>query len=109
MRKPTGWQKFLTLVQEETSGIHPQLMALQLASSFLPKHHALSTRAELFRLAGFRLGPGTRVASTPKINGQRQLFSNLVVGANCIIEADCVLDLEERITIGDRVTLSPGV
>ena len=107
--KPTGWQKFLTLVHEETSGIHPQLMALQLALSLLPKHHAQSTRAELFRRAGFRIGPGTRVASTPKINGRRQLFSNLVVGANCIIEADCVLDLEERITIGDRVTVSPGV
>ena len=84
-------------------------MALQLALSFLPKHQAQSARAELFRVAGFRVGAGTRIASTPKINGRRTLFSNLVVGTNCIIEADCVLDLEERITIGDRVTLSPGV
>jgi len=107
--KPTGWQKFLTLVHEETSGIHPQLMALHLALNLLPKHRAQSARAELFRVAGFRVGPGTRIASAPKINGQRTLFSNLVVGANCIVEADCVFDLEERITIGDRVTLSPGV
>jgi len=107
--KPTGWQKFLTLVHEETSGIHPQLMALQVALSFLPKHQAQSARAQLFGVAGFRVGAGTRIASTPKINGNRQLFSNLIVGANCVIEADCVLDLEERITIGDRVTLGPGV
>ena len=107
--KPTGWQKVLTLVREETSGIHPQLMALQLALSFLPKHQAQSARAQLFALAGFRVGPDTRIASTPKINGSRTLFSNLIVGANCVIEADCVFDLEERITIGDRVALGPGV
>lgn len=107
--KPTGFRKFLTLVREETSGIHPQLMALQLALSVLPKYQAQSTRAELFRLAGFRVGPGTRIASSPKINGRRTLFQNLIIGSDCVIEADCVLDLEERITIGDRVTLSPGV
>jgi len=107
--KPTGFQKFLTLVQEETSGIHPQLIALHLALSFLPKHQAQATRAELFRLAGFRIGERTRIASTPKLNGRRTLFSHLIVGSDCAIEADCVLDLEERITLGDRVTLSPGV
>ncbi|MET0795519.1 MAG: acyltransferase [Polyangiaceae bacterium] len=107
--KPTGWQKVLTLVREETSGIHPQLIALQLALGFLPKHQAQSARAQLFSLAGFRIGAGTRIASTPKLNGGRELFSNLVVGSNCVIEADCVFDLEERITIGDRVALGPGV
>src|SRR6478735_12645183 len=80
-----------------------------MALNLLPKHQAQYTRAELFRLSGFSIGSGTRFASPPKINGQRQLFSNLVIGADCIIEADCVLDLEDRITIGDRVTLSPGV
>ncbi|HYP74544.1 MAG TPA: acyltransferase [Polyangiaceae bacterium] len=107
--KVTGWQKFLVLLREETSGIHPKLIALQMALNLLPKHQAQYTRAELFRLSGFSIGSGTRFASPPKINGQRQLFSNLVIGADCIIEADCVLDLEDRITIGDRVTLSPGV
>jgi len=107
--KPTGWQKVLTLLHEETSGIHPQLIALKLALSFLPKYQAQSARAQLFAVAGFRIGPGTRIASTPTINGNRQLFSNLVVGASCVIEADCVLDLEERITLGDWVTLGPGV
>jgi len=84
-------------------------MALHLALRFLPKYRAQDARAELFRLAGFRIGAGTRLASTPKINGRRTLFSNLVVGSDCTIEADCVLDLEERITLGDRVTLGPGV
>lgn len=107
--KPTGLRKFLTLLQEETSGIHPQLMALQLALNFLPENRAQDARSELFRLAGFRIGARTRIASSPKINGRRTLFSNLVVGSDCAIEAGCVLDLEDRITIGDRVTLSPGV
>jgi len=94
---------------EETTGIHPRLIALNGALALLPRHEAQKTRARLFSLAGFRVGEGTRVAGAPRINGGPKLFSNLVIGRECAIETDCVFDLEERITIGDRVTLSPGV
>jgi acetyltransferase-like isoleucine patch superfamily enzyme len=107
--KPTGWRKLVTLAREETTGIHPRLLALQAALRFLPKHRGREARAQLFSLAGFQVGAGTQIANTPKINGGPSLFSNLVIGANCAIEAECVLDLCERITIGDCVTLSPGV
>jgi maltose O-acetyltransferase len=107
--KPTGWRKALTLLQEETSGIHPRLIALNLSVGLLPRQQAQGTRARLYSLAGFRIGPGTRIASTPKINGGPDLFEKLVIGKDCAIETDCVFDLGEQITIGDRVTLSPGV
>jgi len=107
--KPTGFRKVVTLLQEETGGIHPRLIALNAALSFLPRHYAQRARARLFSRAGFRIGDGTRIVAPPRINGGSDLFSKLVVGQDCVIEADCVFDLGERITLGDRVTLSPGV
>ena len=107
--KPTGWQKIVTLLHEETSGIHPRLIALTAAAKLLPKHHAGLTRARLYAMAGFRIGEGTRIAAAPRINGGPDLFSNLTVGKNCIIDAECILDVSEKVTLGDRVTLSPGV
>ncbi len=107
--KLTPWQKTLTLLREETSGLHPRLLALQLALGVLPRHQTQATRARLFSFAGFRIGDGTRIASPPKLNGGSDLFSKLIIGQGCSVGADCVLDLGERITIGDRATLGPGV
>jgi maltose O-acetyltransferase len=107
--KATGWKRIKILFHEETFGIHPRLIALNLVAGFLPRRQASRTRARLFALGGFRVGNGTLLAATPKINGPDALFSNLIIGQDCSIEVDCVFDLEERITIGDRVTLSPGV
>jgi maltose O-acetyltransferase len=99
----------VVLLREETSGIHPRLIALNLTLGLLPRQQARETRARLFSLAGFRIGAGTRIASTPKINGGPDLFDKLLIGKDCTIETDCVFDLGEQITLGDRVTLSPGV
>lgn len=108
-RKFTGWRKAWHLFLEDTSGLHPRLMALNLAAGLLPTHRAALTRARLFGLAGFRVGEGTRIAEAPKISGDRRLFEQLEIGRNCRIEAGCVFDIAERITIGDRVTIGPGV
>jgi maltose O-acetyltransferase len=102
-------QKVFSLLREDTSGIHPRLIALNLATSFLPRHQARQLRARLFSLAGFRVGQGTRFDGQPRINGDRNLVSNLIIGEGCVIGADCVFDLGQRITLGNRVTLSPGV
>src|SRR5260370_35687580 len=107
--KTKGWRRVVALFQDETVGVHPRLMALNLALSLLPRHQAAEARARLFSLAGFRIGEGTRLQAPPRLNGAGSLFSNLVIGKNCNIDAECVFDLAERITIGDRVTISPGV
>jgi len=107
--KAKGWQRIKILLHEETFGFHPRLIALNTVAGFLPRRHAVQTRARLFSLAGFRIGERTKIASPPKINGGDALFSNLVVGNDCSIDVDCVFDLEERLTIGDRVTIGPGV
>lgn len=107
--KLKGFAKFRSLLQEDTSGFHPRLLALSFAASALPKHRAAATRSRLMSLAGFHVGEGTRVVEVPRINGDHDLFGNLTIGRDCWIDVGCVFDLAEKITIGDRVTISPGV
>jgi maltose O-acetyltransferase len=107
--KRSGWRKAVALFRDETVGVHPRLLAMSVAAGMLPRHRAAETRARLFAWAGFRIGEGTRIQAPPRLNGDRNLYANLVVGRDCEIEADCIFDLAERITIGDRVTISPGV
>lgn len=104
-----GWAKVRSLLQEDTSGLHPRLLALYFANRLLPKYRAAATRARLFAMVGFQIGDGTRIAEPPRINGDEDLYTNLIVGKDCRIDIGCVFDLAERITIGDRVTIGPGV
>lgn len=103
------WQKILKLLREDTSGLHPRLMAVNLAVRLLPWRTAPLARARLFALAGFRIGEGTTLMSLPKISGGPTLYQNLRIGSDCWIDADCVFDLAERITIGNGVILDLGV
>jgi maltose O-acetyltransferase len=108
-RKFTGWRKAWQLFVEDTSGLHPRLIALNFVAGLLPAHRAPLTRARLFGLAGFRVGEGTGIAESPKISGDRRLFERLEIGRDCRIESGCVFDVAERITICDRATVGPGV
>jgi maltose O-acetyltransferase len=105
---PSAFQKFLSALKVELYGLHPRLHALTLAASVLPRRNAAEARARLFALAGFRIGNGTRLHSSPRISGGSDLFSRLVIGENCSIDEDCAFDLEETIKIGDRVSIGPG-
>lgn len=107
--KPSGWRKSLKVILEEASGIHPRLIAMNLAVSILPRNNAPYMRSHLLSLAGFQIGDKTRIYGNPRINGTTNLFSNLVIGTDCSIDADCAFDLEEKIIVGHRVTIGPGV
>jgi tetrahydrodipicolinate N-succinyltransferase len=107
--KPSGWQKLLVLLEEETRGIHPRLHLMNLAGALLPRRPGGAARARLLALTGFQVGAGTIVTGTPRLNGDQNLYGNLVIGEDCAIDADCSFDLEEKITIGNSVTIGPGV
>jgi maltose O-acetyltransferase len=106
--RPARWKKLVALLREDTSGLHPRLIALNFVAKLLPGP-AAQARARLFSVAGFRVGAGTSLSSAPKINGGPNLFANLTIGTDCEIGLDCVFDLAERVTIGHGVTLGPGV
>lgn len=101
--------KLVAALRLETYGIHPRLHALNMAAAALPRRTGAEARARLFRLAGFRIGQGTRLNSSPRITGSSNLFERLQIGDQCVIGEDCAFDLEESVTIGDRVSIDPGV
>jgi len=103
------WAKTLKLLREDTSGFHPALLAVNLATRFLQWRAAPLAHARVMRAGGFQIGEGTRLLALPKISGGPTLYKHLSVGRDCFIDAECVFDLAERITIGDRVTLGLGV
>jgi len=107
--KRDWWQRALIVMRDDVSGLHPRLIALNLAARLLPAHAAPRARARLYALAGFRVGHGTRLQSPLKINGPSLMFTHLVIGRDCFIDADCVFDLGEKIVIGDRARLGRGV
>ena len=105
---PSKLQKVLTALKVEFYGLHPRLHALTMAASLLPRRNAVEARARIYALAGFQIGPGTRLHSSPRISGREALFDKLIIGKDCSIDEDCAFDLEEQITIGDRVSIGPG-
>ena len=102
-------QRVKSALKLEFYGLHPRLHALTMSASFLPRRKGAETRARLFGLAGFQIGPRTLLHGSPRISGGEALFQKLVIGKDCSIDEDCAFDLEECITIGDRVSIGPGV
>jgi maltose O-acetyltransferase len=101
-------QKFVAALKLELYGVHPRLHTLTIAASLLPRRKGAEARARMFALAGFQIGPGSRVYGSPRISGGTALFDKLIIGKDCSIDEDCAFDLEECITIGDRVSIGPG-
>ena len=79
---PSTLQKVIDAVKLELYGLHPRLHALTIAASLLPRRNGAQARARLFSLAGFQIGPGTRLHSSPHISGDDTLFNNLIIGKN---------------------------
>lgn len=99
--------KLKLIVWEETRGLHPKLVWLQVLSRLLPDATPAAI-ADWFRSVGVPVGSGTLITKLPRINGQRGLFSHLTIGEGCFIDEHVVLDLQERIDLGDRVHLAKG-
>lgn len=93
----------------DTRSVHPKLIAMNVVARLVPLTVGNSLRAQVMRAAGFRIGEGTLVRGTPRINGARGLYDHLTIGRHCFIDLECTLDLEEHITLGDRVTLGHQV
>jgi maltose O-acetyltransferase len=103
------WRRLLLALDTEVVGIHPRLHAFNVAAALLPRSGSGELRARLLRLAGFRVGAGTRIEGTLRITGPRGLVPRLAIGADCAIAPNCAFELSELLTLGDRVTLEPGV
>ncbi len=97
-------------LRDESLGLHPRVMAVQLAASPLPRGEgAAKLRARLLSRFGFAIGAGSAFYEIPKLSGRPGLVERLRVGRDCTVDVDCIFDLEEQITLEDQATIGPGV
>ena len=103
------WRRAIDAVQTEVVGIHPRLVAYNLAAGMLPLRASGELRAQLLRLTGFSVGRGVRINGPLKISGPRGITGRLQIGRDCSIDTECMLELSDDLLVGDRVTMEPGV
>ncbi len=101
--------KILRVVREETYGLQPRLLLVQLAVALVPEYVGLRIRSYALRLAGFQIGRGTLFLGMPTIVGRGDLRRLLRIGNYCSINVGLRLDLGERIEIGDHVSFGHEV
>ena len=104
-KRASLYHRMKRTVREDTSGFHLRLHLAALLASLAPRGQATSWRATVLRRAGFTIGDGTTIGETPRINGARHLYRNLVIGRGCTVEVGCTFDLTDTIRIGDSVTI----
>jgi maltose O-acetyltransferase len=104
-----AWGKASRVWREESQGLHPRLLLARLLLAPLPLHVGSRLRPAVLRWAGFRIGRGVVMWSTPTFTGGRGMYANLQIGRSCWLNAGCFFDLGAPITLGDRVSLGQQV
>ena len=80
-----------------------EILANSVASSAVWSPHA---RVRLLRLAGARIGEGTRVRAGIHFIGRVDLIT---IGRSCFINAGAMIGSNAPVTIGDHVSIGPRV
>lgn len=89
---------------------HFKLILANLICGLFPDFYSGSIRATVYRLAGFKLGPGCFIMKNlALLSGQPNFYQKLDVGANVLISTHITINLDEKVTLEDNVTLSPFV
>lgn len=106
----TGPQRsILRVPQEEFQGLDFGLGLARLAGAFLPVLTFGRVRAQILRLAGFKIGRGTVIWDIPTFYGGSGLKKRITIGRHGSIGVQCVFDVLAPITIGDHVVFGPQV
>lgn len=102
-------RSILQVPQEEMQGVDLALGLARLAGAFLPVLTFGRVRAQILRLAGFKIGRGTMIWDIPTFFGGPGLKKRLTIGSYGVIGVQCVFDVLAPVTIGDQVTFGPQV
>jgi maltose O-acetyltransferase len=102
-------RKLARVFREEISGLHLKLLLARLILAPLPIHVGSRLRVYVLRLAGFHIGHGCVMWSTPTITGDGDLYRKLRIGQGCWLNIGAFFDLGASITIGDRVAIGHQV
>jgi len=93
----------------DVRGTRPLLGLVQLLAWIVPRLTFGWARPWLYRLAGARIGPRTRIYGLLQIEGVGPVASHLSVGARCMFTTPLFLNLSAPITIGDDVVIGHHV
>lgn len=111
--QPTGLFRSLARrargLANELRGIRPLLGLVQLCAALLPRMTFGWLRPFLYRLAGARIGVGTRIYGVVQMEGVGDVAEKLGVGAGCMFTTPLYLNLSAPITIGNEVVIGHHV
>jgi maltose O-acetyltransferase len=101
--------KFVTVLHEEFSAVHPRYLVVQFFVSLLPHNSLNRLRTFLYRLCGLSIGKGTVILGKMTLTAQGPMTSRLTIGGNCRINTPLYLELNAPITIGQYVAIGHHV
>jgi acetyltransferase-like isoleucine patch superfamily enzyme len=77
--------------------------------SFVPRLTFGWLRPAVYRFAGVRIGPHTRIYGKLELEGVGEVAANLRVGEQCMFTTPLYLNLSAPITVGNRVVIGHHV
>ena len=104
-----GMQRVGRFLRNELGGLRPRLLLAQVLVTPLPRWTFGWVRTLLYRLAGLRVGPRTRIMGKIEIEGTGDVTPNVRIGELCLLNSPLYLNASAPITIGDRVAIGHHV
>jgi acetyltransferase-like isoleucine patch superfamily enzyme len=93
----------------DIQGVRPRARAIQLAVAAIPRMTFGWLRPALYRLAGVRIGPHTRIFGVMEIEGPGAIYENVTIGDHCSLTTPLFLNASAAIRIGNRVVIGHHV
>lgn len=92
------------------NSLHIRYWLVNLVCGLLPDFFSGVVRARVYRLAGFKIGPGVfLIGNLDLISGQPGFYEKLEIGPNVVIGNRVTINLDGNVTLGENVSLSPFV
>jgi maltose O-acetyltransferase len=101
--------RILRQLNADLHGVRPRGRTIQLAVAVVPRMTFGWLRPALYRLAGVRIGPHTRIFGVVEIEGPGAIYENVVIGDHCSLTTPLFLNASAPITIGNRVVIGHHV
>jgi maltose O-acetyltransferase len=105
MDVPRRIARALEVAAGEIAFLRPELILARALVAPLPRLTCGRLRANIYRAAGFQVGPGTLILGTLEMGGQARARDRLRIGARCLLNTPLFLDLNDEIDIRDEVNI----
>jgi maltose O-acetyltransferase len=101
--------RIIRQLNADIHGVRPRGRAIQLAVAAIPRMTFGWLRPALYRAAGVRIGPHTRIFGVVEIEGPGAIYENVTIGDHCSLTTPLFLNASAPIAIGNRVVIGHHV